>query len=167
MKLRKIWRLLLFTILPVLAASLILFPAIAHPETVVAADSYSPSEKFDPQGEFWPVGGPPKGMENVDGFTLRANGKLGYVSSWSFVSLTNGTHLRFISATVQRKKLVFRTATVRGVSFSFDGRFLRGGVFGTMSVGDRRTVAEGTLQKFKAGQQVAEANLKFTYFGGT
>jgi len=53
------------------------------------------------------------------------------------------------------------------VSYSFVGRFLKGGVFAETVLDDQSPVLEGVLTKFVAGKKVAEANLKFSYFGGT
>jgi hypothetical protein len=53
------------------------------------------------------------------------------------------------------------------VSYSFSGRFLKGGVFSAGDLDPDAPVLEGTLTKWKGGKKVAEASLKFTYFGGT
>jgi hypothetical protein len=63
--------------------------------------------------------------------------------------------------------LAFTTVVVGGVSYSFSGKFLKTGIFETAMLDDETPVLEGTLTKFKAGKMVAEANLKFVYFGGT
>lgn len=57
--------------------------------------------------------------------------------------------------------------TLAGVSYSFSGRFLKGGVYGAGNLDDETPVLEGTLTKFRGSQKVAEAKLKFVYFGGT
>jgi len=57
--------------------------------------------------------------------------------------------------------------TVAGVSYSFSGRFLKGGVYSSGILDDETPVLEGTLTKFRGGNKVAEAKLKFVYFGGT
>ena len=53
------------------------------------------------------------------------------------------------------------------MSYSFVGRFLKGGVFAETNLDDESPVLEGVLTKFVSGKKVAEANLKFVYFGGT
>ena len=53
------------------------------------------------------------------------------------------------------------------MSYSFSGRFLKGGVFGAGDLDDETPVLEGTLTKFQVGKKVAEAKLRFVYFGGT
>ena len=59
------------------------------------------------------------------------------------------------------------TTQVRGVSYSFSGRFLKGGVFAETVLDDQSPVLEGILTKFVSGKKVAEAKLQFGYFGGT
>ena len=55
----------------------------------------------------------------------------------------------------------------RGVFYTFSGKFLKGGVYASGILDDETPVLEGTLTKFRGGKKVAEANLKFVYFGGT
>jgi len=69
--------------------------------------------------------------------------------------------------TVKREKFTFVTTPVRGVSYSFSGRFLKGGVFAETVLDDQSPVLEGVLTKFVSGKKVAEAKLQFGYFGGT
>ena len=57
--------------------------------------------------------------------------------------------------------------TLRGVSYSFAGKFLKGGVYASGILDKDTPVLEGTLTKFRDGKKVAEANLKLVYFGGT
>jgi len=56
---------------------------------------------------------------------------------------------------------------IDGVSYAFTGRFLKGGVFAALNLDEETPVLEGLLTKYKTGKKVAEAQLKFTYFGGT
>ncbi|SRR6266496_4705450 len=132
---------------------------------LVPAQAQRPSQRFDPDGAFWIYGKPPSGFEDFSGINL--NSKRSRRLPASGVDLTNGSKLRFQTLVVKREKLTFTTTTVRGVSFTFSGRFLRGGVFATANLDDQTPVLEGTLTKFKGGQKVAEAKLRFTYFGGT
>jgi hypothetical protein len=74
--------------------------------------------------------------------------------------------LRFKSLSVSRSGLTFMTVPRKGISYSFKGRFLRGGTFAAQDL-QENPVLEGTLIKLNQGKPVAEAKLKFTYFGGT
>lgn len=122
-------------------------------------------ERFDPDGSFWIQGKPPKGFEDFSGINL--NAKRNRYMPASGVDLTNGTQMRFKVLAVARDKLIFTTVVIRGVSYSFRGRFLKGGVFAAADLDQDTPVLEGILTKFKGGQKRAQANLKFTYFGGT
>jgi hypothetical protein len=44
---------------------------------------------------------------------------------------------------------------------------LRGGVYAELALDDEQPVLEGVLAKYVGGKKVAEAKLKFSYFGGT
>ena len=81
--------------------------------------------------------------------------------------MTGNTRYRFKTLIVKRDNFTFTTMMVRGISYSFSGRFLKGGVYGAGDLDDETPVLEGTLTKFRGGKKVAEANLKFVYFGGT
>jgi len=83
------------------------------------------------------------------------------------VQTNDGTTYRFKTLTVKRDNFTFTTVVLRRVSYSFAGKFLRGGVYGAGDLDDETPVLEGTLTKFRGGKKVAEANLKFVYFGGT
>lgn len=122
-------------------------------------------ERFDPDGSFWIKDTPPKDLENFSGINL--NSKHSRRLQVSSVDLTDGTRLSFKNLTVTRDKLVFSTVVARGYSYSFGGRFLKGGVFAATILDQEMPVLEGTLTKWRRGKKVASAKLTFTYFGGT
>ena len=136
---------------------------------LIVATGYSQggqsSKRFDPDGSFWIHGKPPSDFEDVGGINLNSHASKRLPAQG--VELTNGRRLRFKSLTVKRDALVFTTEPYRGVSYSFSGRFLRGGVFAAQNLDEETPVLEGTLTKLQNGRKAAEAKLKFTYFGGT
>ena len=81
--------------------------------------------------------------------------------------LNNGKVFHYRSLTVKRDNFSFTTVTARGVYYTFAGKFLRGGVFAEQDLFDEQPVLEGVLTKYKGGKKVADAKLKFSYFGGT
>lgn len=85
----------------------------------------------------------------------------------SGVDLTSGKHLPYKLLSVKQERFTFTTAVVGGISYSFSGKFLRGGVFQSTQLDDETPVLEGVLTKYKAGQKIATAKLSFVYFGGT
>jgi len=131
----------------------------------ILAHGQTKSERFDPDGAFWILGQPPSGFEDFGGINL--NLKHDRHLPASGIDLTNGTRLRFKTLSAKRERITFTTTVVRGISYTFSGRFLKGGVFAAADLDDKTPVLEGTLTKYRAGRKVAEASLKFTYFGGT
>ena len=124
-------------------------------------------EQFDPDGSFWIHESTPQPPEFSDfgGINLNAK-KLRRLPS-AGLQLINGTTYRFKTLNVKQNNFTFTTVALKGVSYSFSGRFLKGGIYASGILDDETPVLEGTLTKFRNGQKQAEAKLKFVYFGGT
>jgi len=133
----------------------IVTPALAQTKTA----------RFDPDGSFWIVGTPPNEFSDFSAINLNAK-KLRRIPPTG-LQTNDGKTYRFKTLTVKRDNFTFTTATVGGVSYSFTGKFLKGGNFAATWLGDESPVLEGTLTKFRAGKKLAESKLKFSYFGGT
>ena len=134
---------------------------------LVAAPAFTQrktSARFDPDGTFWIHGDPPKDFSEFDSINLNAK-RARYLGPAGLRTRT--TFHRYKTLVVKRDNFTFTTMTVRGVFYSFSGKFLKGGVYGAGDLDDSTPVLEGTLTRFRDGKKVAEANLKFTYFGGT
>lgn len=123
------------------------------------------SARFDPDGSFWIIGDHGDGFSDFGGINLNAK-RLRRLPA-AGVQMVDGKTFRYKTLTVKRDNLSFTTVSIGGVSYSFSGRFLEGGVFAATDLSDERPVLEGVLRKHKAGKKVAEAKLKFMYFGGT
>lgn len=121
--------------------------------------------KFDPDGSFWIIGEHPNGFSDFGGINL--NGKRLRRLPSQGLQLMNGKTFNYKTLTVRQNNFSFTTVTVRGVYYTFAGKFLRGGVFAEQDLFDEQPVLEGVLTKYKGGKKVAEAKLKFSYFGGT
>ena len=121
--------------------------------------------RFDPDGSFWILGEPPHEFSEFGAINL--NAKRSRQLPVQGFELRNGKRLRFKTLVVKRDNFTFETITLGGVSYSFAGKFLKGGVYSAGDLDDETPVLEGTLTKFRGGQKVAEAKLKFVYFGGT
>jgi hypothetical protein len=124
---------------------------------------YGQRERFNPDGAFWIMGDAPKGFEDFGGINLNSNRNRRLPAAGVDI---NGRTLKFKTLSISRDRLVFTTEAVRGISYGFKGKFLRGGTFAAQDLTDV-AVLEGTLTKFSKGQSVAESKMKFTYFGGT
>jgi len=123
------------------------------------------SQRFDPDGSFWLHGEPPNDFSDFSGINL--NAKRSRQLPQPGLETNNGRRYRFKILNVKRERFTFTTETIAGISYSFSGRFLKGGVYASGILDDETPVLEGTLTKFRDGKQVAEAKLKFVYFGGT
>ena len=145
--------------------AVLLISVLTLPLSVAPAQKNQSRTRFDPDGSFWIHGTPPKDFENIGGINL--NSKRARRLPAPGVELVNGTRFGFKTLTVKKESLLFTTTVVKGTSYSFSGRFLKGGVFASDILDTEAPVLEGTLTKWTGGRKVAEANLKFTYFGGT
>ena len=121
--------------------------------------------RFDPDGAFWIIGDHGDGFSDFGGINLNAK-RLRRLPP-SGVQINDGKTFRFKTLNVKRDNFTFTTVSIGVVSYSFAGKFLQGGVFAATDLSDERPVLEGVLRKHKAGKKVAEAKLKFMYFGGT
>jgi len=125
---------------------------------------------FRPYGYFSLVGKPPRGFENLDTiqYWRRDQEQTGPDISdrTSGVNETGGVVYKYATISITRQKFVFTTTKVKGISYTFTGRFLRSDfVFSEMGL--EKPVLVGTLGKYKNGKRVAGAVVKLSYFAGT
>jgi hypothetical protein len=120
---------------------------------------------FNPDGAFWIVGNPPADFSDFSSINL--NGRRLRRLPTQGLQVNNGRTFHYKTLIVKRDNFSFTTETLRGVYYTFAGKFLRGGVFAELDLNDEQPVLEGALTKYKDGKKVAEARLKFSYFGGT
>jgi hypothetical protein len=147
-----------------LSVAFILAPASASSGTRVTALV----QKFDPEGEFDVIGTPPKGLTEVSAITLLRDSKKSFLNSHSGLYTNRGVTYRFKSVSATRERFTFTTVPIQEISYSFTGRFLRGGVYGELDSDQwGKPILEGRLSKLRDGKRVAAATLKFSYFGGT
>ena len=133
--------------------------------TTSAFSQRGKTARFDPDGSFWLQGEPPNDFSDFSAINL--NAKRSRFLPSAGLQTNDGKTYRFKTLVVKRDNFTFTTMTVAGVSYGFSGRFLKGGVYASGILDDETPVLEGTLTKFRAGEKVAEAKLKFVYFGGT
>jgi hypothetical protein len=130
-----------------------------------AALAQNKAARFDPDGSFWIIGEPPNEFSEFGGINL--NAKRSRQLPVQGFELKTGKRIPFKTLTVKRDNFTFTTLTVGGISYAFSGKFLKGGVYSAGDLDEETPVLEGTLTKFRGGQKIAEAKLKFSYFGGT
>lgn len=136
---------------------------------VIASPVFSQSKeaRFDPDGSFWLQDGQPAPNEFADFSAINLNAKRLRRLPSPGLQLIDGTTYRFKVLSVKRNNFTFTTVVLRNVSYSFSGKFLKGGVYGSGVLDDETPVLEGTLTKYRSGKKLAEAKLRFVYFGGT
>ena len=133
-----------------------------------AGTAMSAPQKFDPEGEFNVEGTLPKGLAEVSTIELLRDAKRSFFNSHAGVYTNKGVTYKFKTLSVTREKFTFTTVPIKGISYSFTGRFLRGGVYAELDSDQwGKPILEGKLSKFNGSRKLAEANLKFSYFGGT
>ena len=122
-------------------------------------------ERFDPDGSFWIFGAAPDEFSDFGGINL--NAKKSRHLPTAGVQLNDGRNFRFKVLSVKQERFTFSTIAVSNISYSFAGKFLRGGIYQASNLDDEKPVLEGVLSKYRGGRKVAEAKLQFVYFGGT
>lgn len=129
------------------------------------APGQTKKSRFDPSGAFWISGEPPADFSDFSAINVNMR-QLRRLPT-SGLQLNDGTQFRFKTVVVKQSSFTFTTVTLKGMYYTFSGKFLKGGDFAATWQGEETPVLEGTLTKFKSGKQVADAKLKFIYFGGT
>jgi hypothetical protein len=114
------------------------------------------SEVFSPSGDYHPLNRPADESEKFIQFDLQVRGKKGKLVAWGEVRGVQSWY-KFTSVSVTEKYLKFSTAKVSGVSYNFEGEFLKKGYGVTL---------EGTLRKFVNGKKVMEVHTPFVHYAG-
>jgi hypothetical protein len=118
---------------------------------------------FNPDGGYNVFGETPKGFEDVSQLlifrSLRGRKPLFPSALQIYIrSSHKDIEYRFVASVIIRNKFTFTTASIRGVSYRFEGRFL----FDQPYRVDNKPVIEGQLSKYKNGAKVAECKIGFT-----
>src|ERR1043166_3975176 len=124
---------------------------------VQVAPAQSKGNRFDPDGSFWIKGTAPDAFSDFGGINL--NAKRDKRLPKAGLELHNGRAFRFKQLSVSQERFTFTTVALSNISYSFTGRFLKGGVYGAGNLDDETPVLEGTLIKYRNGKKVAEAKL--------
>ena len=119
--------------------------------------------RFNPSGEYHPSNRPAYDLGLQ--FHLQVRYKRGRrVASGEVASVVQ--FYRFKSVSVTEKDLRFSTERHRGVQYSFEGSFLRGGDFTTSPDIPGSAPLTGTLRKLVSGRKVMELTTSFVYYVG-
>ena len=130
-----------------------------------AKANLKPAPQFNPSGDYHLVNFPrPESMKFAH-FDLEVRRRKGKLVAWGDVRNV-GTHYKIASVSITEKTLKFTTVSIRGVGYSFDGRFLGRGDFPSQFTGYGIIMLEGTLTKFERGKKAAEVTSPFLYYPG-
>jgi len=133
--------------------------------TCTPAFTQKKAAAFDPDGSFWVHKTPPTEFSELSAINLNAK-RLRRLPSPG-LQVNDGSTYRFKTLTVKRNNFTFTTVARKNVYYSFSGKFLKGGNYAASSLNEEMPVMEGTLTRYQSGKKVAEARIKFIYFGGT
>jgi hypothetical protein len=131
-------------------------------DVVVAQRAASHSARFDPSGNYHPLNQPPESDRFVQ-FNLEVRHKRGRLVAWGDVEGERG--YRFRSVSVTEKHLRFSTERHHGISYDFEGSFLRGGDFSMVDSTLGFVALKGRLRKFLKGKQIMSLTGSFVYYG--
>jgi hypothetical protein len=150
---------------PLTMAAVFLLIISASPFNSLSVGAQNKRTRFDPSGAFWISGEPPAEFSDFSSINLNMRNLRRLPTTG--LQLNDGTSFRFRTVVVKQNNFTFTTETKRGLSYGFAGKFLKGGDFAATWMGEETPVLEGTLTRFKDGKKVADAKMKFIYFGGT
>ena len=84
------------------------------------------STRFDPDGTYWIHGEHPDGFSDFGGINLNAKRVRRFGPAG--LSLNNGKNFRFKMISVKQDNFTFTTVTLSNISYTFSGKFLKGGI---------------------------------------
>src|SRR5215831_8434603 len=131
---------------------------------VVAQSTNNHSARFDPSGNYHPLNQPSDPDRFVQ-FNLEVRYKRGRLVAWGDVVGVGEVGYRFRSVAVTEKHLRFSTKRYHGISYLFEGSFLRGGNFSEVDSTTGFVALKGTLRKFVKGKKIMELTGSFVYYG--
>ncbi|MEP6904357.1 MAG: hypothetical protein ABJA66_21750, partial [Actinomycetota bacterium] len=146
-------------------------PITNHPE--INSQTEKESCDWGETGEYSIIGQNPKGFEDFDSLSITTNDydeKLAKIIPVKPTGLIQTTkEFKFTWLNIANKRISFITQTKKGLSYQFDGKFIRQEIKLKDESGEEYTeyvLLSGHLSKWRSGVKIAEAKLKFTEFCG-
>ena len=124
---------------------------------------------IDASGTFSIHGKAPQAFANIEVLEIGGNDEYGWKANppfYGFIRLNNKarTDYKLLKPTIDGNNISFKTRTVGGVSYEFEGSFSR------LDFAEKdlrnQAVLSGTLKKIVGGKTAAEAKLDFDYTPG-
>jgi len=142
---------------------------MAMTSLVVARPSLIRASIIDASGTFSIHGKAPQGFTNIAVVEIAGNDEYGWKANppfYGFIRLKDQaqTDYKLFKPTIDDQKISFKTRTVGGVSYEFEGSFTR------LDFAEKemwnQVVLSGTLKKLSGGKVLAQAKLDFDYTPG-
>jgi len=137
--------------------------------TTIVQTSVTGANVIDASGTFSIHGTPPQAFANIEVLEIGGNDEYGWKANppfYGFIRLNNRakTDYKLLKPTIDDKNISFKTRSVGGVSYEFEGAFT------TLDFAEKdlrnQTVLSGTLKKLVGGKVTAEAKLDFDFTPG-
>jgi len=137
--------------------------------TTIVQTSVTGANVIDASGTFSIHGTPPQAFANIEVLEIGGNDEYGWKANppfYGFIRLNNRskTDYKLLKPTIDDKNISFKTRSVGGVSYQFEGTFT------TLDFAEKdlrnQTVLSGTLKKLTGGKVTAEAKLDFDFTPG-
>ena len=137
--------------------------------TIVAQTSMTSANAIEASGTFSIHGTADPAFTNIEVLEIAGNDEYGWKASppfFGFIRLNNRakTDYKLLKPAIDGKQISFKTRSVAGVSYEFDGTFT------SLDFAEKdlrnQTVLSGTLKKLTSGKVMAEAKLDFDYTPG-
>lgn len=125
---------------------------------------------FDAEGYYYIVGDLPKGFKDFVNFNVRnKNYESEDESEYGKLiapegAIDTGKEFKFSKISIGNEQIQFETERVKGISYSFSGRFTETRNFVWLEPEAVENVLEGHLIKKRNGKKIAEAQVKFGWF---
>lgn len=157
------WYFLLLLIITVTLAHLPCPAAAANTVFALLASQTTTQTKFEPGGYYLPYNWAARGFENIEHLAIFPNARREDRMPPSGIYLKSGAVFKLLSPSIAREKISFTTATIKGVSYGFEGRFLSNS---PADEDPEKPVLEGLLSKYVNGKEVAQGTVRWTYYSG-
>lgn len=138
----------------------------ALPETV----ENEAEAAFDAEGYYYIAGELPKGFKDFESFNVRnKNYESEDESEYGKLiapqgSVDTGKEFDFSKISIGGDQIQFETVSVKGISYSFSGKYTVTRNFSWLEPEEKLQVLEGRLIKKRGGKKIAEAQVKFGWF---
>jgi hypothetical protein len=148
-------------------------PAIELPKPPVpesASEANTETPEFDAEGYYYIAHETPKGFEEFVSFSvINKNYESEDEDKYGKLMAPKGSvqaekEFKFSRISIGNGQIQFETERIRGISYSFTGRFIETRNFIHLEAGEVEKVLEGRLIKKRKGKTIVERDVKFGWF---